>query len=253
MDKTLAALTFFTRIPLWRLRTIPAEAYERVVDLWPLAGWVTGGLSAGVFILTASILPPLAASALAIGSRLLLTAGLHEDGLADFFDGFGGGGTDRRRILDIMKDSRTGSYGVIAIALYLILLTSLLATFPPMLGAAVIFGADAWSKACSAFVINFLPYARSAATAKNRLVYRRMTPPSTILCIILGLIPLSPLIILAGARIIPGVLAPIAIVAILILYIRRRLGGYTGDCCGAIFLMAELAMILTLSATLLYI
>ena len=108
MDKLLAALGFFTRIPFWRLRNIPAEAYRRVVDLWPVAGLLTGGVAALTLWGASYILPPLVAVTVAYGVRALLTGALHEDGLADFIDGFGGG-RDRQRILEIMKDSGIGS------------------------------------------------------------------------------------------------------------------------------------------------
>lgn len=259
MNKILAALTFFTRLPLWRLRNIPSEAYSRVVDLWPLAGWVTGGTAALVFVIAASFLPLLPSAILAIAARMILTGGLHEDGLADFFDGFGGGGHDRERILAIMKDSHIGAYGVMAIALYIILYVSLISQLPTLVPyyydeeikftAFTIIAADAWGKTCSAFIINVLPYGRTAATAKNRLVYSRMTIPAAILCIILGLLPCALLIaympealfVMAGTA---------AVAALMILFLRRRLGGYTGDCCGAISIICELTMLILISSIL---
>ena len=104
-----AALMFFTRLPLWRLHQPPRESFRAVVEYWPLAGWVTGGLMALTLYASSHFLPYSIAVLLAIVVRLLLTGALHEDGLADFCDGFGGG-TDRQRILDIMKDSRIGTY-----------------------------------------------------------------------------------------------------------------------------------------------
>lgn len=243
MDKTLAALSFFTRLPFWKLRKIPGDAYTRVVDLWPLAGWITGGLMCAVYILACRIFTPVIAAALAFSARLLLTGGLHEDGLADFFDGFGGG-TDRERILTIMKDSHIGSYGVIALISYFILAIAAVASMPPEIGSIALLASDTWSKATAAWIINFLPYARTAETAKNRLVYNRMTPSAGVICVILGAIPMIylPDIDLLAA------LAPIIVTAGLILYMRHKIGGYTGDCCGATFLLSELAMLLTLSA-----
>lgn len=246
MDKTLAALSFFTRLPFWRLRQIPADAYKRVVDVWPVAGWVTGGVMASAYLLASLCFAPPIAALVAVAARLLLTGALHEDGLADFFDGMGGGGSDRSRILAIMKDSHIGSYGVIALIVYFALLVASIATLPPLLGAAAIFAADTWSKACAAFIINLLPYARTAETAKNRLVYSRMTPPAAVVCVIAGAAPL----LLLPAAAWPASIAPVAVSGAMIAYLRHRLGGYTGDCCGATFLLSELAMLLTLSALL---
>ena len=125
----LAAFIFFTRLPFWRIREVPAECFKHVVPYWPLSGWLTGGIMAGVLWLSAQILPFSVAVLLALAARLLITGALHEDGLADFFDGFGGG-TNRERILSIMKDSHIGSYGVIGLIFYFLLLWSDVA--PPL-------------------------------------------------------------------------------------------------------------------------
>ena len=110
-DRIWASLIFFTRLPFWRLHQPPKECYSRVVEHWPLVGWLTGGVMAATLYFGSMVLPYTVAVLLAIAARLLLTGALHEDGLADFFDGFGGGGNDRQRILDIMKDSHIGTYG----------------------------------------------------------------------------------------------------------------------------------------------
>ena len=103
--KVLAAFIFFTRLPFWRIKEVPAKYFKRIVPYWPLAGWLTGGITVGVLWIAAQILPISIAWVLAILSRLLITGCLHEDGLADFFDGFGGG-TTKERTLAIMKDSQ---------------------------------------------------------------------------------------------------------------------------------------------------
>ena len=135
--KILAALIFFTRLPFWRIKEVPAKYFKRIVPYWPLAGWLTGGIMVGVLWVTAQVLPISIAWLLAILSRLLITGCLHEDGLADFFDGFGGG-TSRERILSIMKDSHIGSYGVIGLILYFALLYTLLSSLPLTLAGSAI-------------------------------------------------------------------------------------------------------------------
>ena len=104
-SRILAAFIFFTRLPFWRLHQPPKEAYATVVEHWPLTGWLTGGIMVGVLWLTSQVMPLSMAWILAIVSRLLVTGCLHEDGLADFCDGMGGGVT-RERILLIMKQDR---------------------------------------------------------------------------------------------------------------------------------------------------
>ena len=100
-----AAFIFFTRLPFWRIYQPPQACYRTVVEHWPLVGWLTGGIMALILWFGPAIMPYSIAVLAAIICRVLITGALHEDGLADFFDGFGGGGNDRERILAIMKDS----------------------------------------------------------------------------------------------------------------------------------------------------
>lgn len=112
MNQILAALIFFTRLPFWKIKEVPQECFKHVVSYWSFSGWLTGGMMALIFWGASTILPHGVAVILALTSRLLITGALHEDGLADFFDGFGGG-TNRESTLRIMKDSHIGSYGVL--------------------------------------------------------------------------------------------------------------------------------------------
>ena len=120
MNNLLAALMFFTRLPFWRICTVPSECFRHVVSYWSLCGWLTGGVMALSFWVFSIWFPLPVAVLLALCARLFLTGALHEDGLADFFDGFGGG-RDREGILRIMKDSHIGSYGVLGLILYYLL------------------------------------------------------------------------------------------------------------------------------------
>ena len=256
--RLLAALTFFTRLPFWRIREIPADKFKRVVPLWPLVGWLTGGVTAGVLLLCGDLLsmPLTLAWIIAIISRLLLTGALHEDGLADFIDGFGGG-TSRERTLAIMKDSHIGTYGVIGLILYFALLiyfptllidafahprTPVLYEFPLVHLCWIVFIGDCWSKCCAAQLINLLPYARTEETAKNKTVYERMTLPELLLCFFFGLLPAF---LVLPVRIWWMLAVPLAVTGLLALLMKRKIQGYTGDCCGAAFLLSELSFFLT--------
>lgn len=235
MKKLLAALSFFTRLPFWRLADIPSDKYRQVVDLWPAAGWVTGGFTALAIYMASHVLPMPAAVTLAFICRAFITGGLHEDGFADFFDGFGGG-TDRERILMIMKDSHIGTYGVMSLILYYLLSVSLLSSLPAWLCCLIVLAADPWCKFCGSFIINLLPYARKASEAKNKLIYNRMTPLSFVICLVLGILPallLPPVYLLS-------LIIPMAMSLLLIALMKRKLNGYTGDCCGATDLLCEL-------------
>ncbi len=241
----LASFIFFTRLPFWRLYQPPKEAYATVVEHWPLTGWLTGGIMAATLFGACHILPYPVAVIIAIIVRLFLTGALHEDGLADFFDGFGGG-TDRQRILTIMKDSHIGTYGVLALIFYFLLLWGILVSLPPMTAVFAILAADPLAKMFSAQIVNFMPYARREEEAKNKTVYRSISSLSNFSLAFQGLLPSLPLIFLTNTDWWLAILAPILIVTILFLVVWHKIRGYTGDCCGAICLLAELSFYLAL-------
>lgn len=253
MMKLLAALIFFTRLPFWRLASPNTAAFKRVVDCWPFVGWLTGGAMAGTLALAAQVWPTSIAVILALITRILLTGTLHEDGLADCCDGFGGG-LSRERTLAILKDSHIGTYGVIGLLGYFALLYNVLTALPLPIACAALFCGDAWSKNCAAQLINLLPYARKEEEAKAKLIYDRMTPTAFLwacigglapmLCVTSGLLPFfeaasfGPIYLIA----LP---APLLVLLLIQRYLRRRIQGYTGDCCGATFLLCELSYYLT--------
>ena len=235
----LAAFIFFTRLPFWRLKEVPSECFKHVVPYWPWVGRLTGSAMTMVLALGSLVMPVSLAWIWAIIARLLITGALHEDGLADFFDGFGGG-TTRERTLAIMKDSHIGTYGVIGLIIYFLLMLELRHLPVSMLCTLVVCG-DCWGKLCASQLINFLPYARKEEDSKAKVIYNRMSSKELFICIMGGTLPLWLLpLSLWGALV-----APCLILAFLILLMKRRLQGYTGDCCGATFLMCEMAFYLS--------
>ena len=243
-DRIWAALIFFTRLPFWRLHQPPKECYATVVEHWPLAGWITGGAMAATLYFGSWYLPYMVAVLLAIVVRLLITGALHEDGLADFLDGFGGGGSSRERILAIMKDSHIGTYGVIGLIFYELLLAAALMSMPPKFAALTILAADPYSKMVTAQLVMMMPYARREDEAKNRAVYRKMSLPAGISLAIQGLLPMVAYIWYTGMRWDLIIFIPALVMYFLYLLIWRKLRGYTGDCCGAVCLLVELAVYL---------
>ena len=235
----LAAFIFFTRLPFWRLKEVPSECFKHVVPYWPWVGWLTGGLMAMVLGLGSQVMPVSLAWILAIVTRLLVTGALHEDGLADFFDGFGGG-TTRERTLTIMKDSHIGTYGVIGLIVYFLLMLELRHLPVPVLCTLVVCG-DCWGKLCASQLINFLPYARKEEDSKAKVIYHRMSRKELFFCIAGGVLPL----LLLPSSLWVALIAPCLVLAFLIRMMKRRLQGYTGDCCGATFLMCEMAFYLS--------
>ena len=210
-----AALIFLTRLPFWRVYQPPKESYRAVVEFWPLTGW------------------------------------LHEDGLADFLDGFGGGGHDRERILAIMKDSRIGTYGVLGLTFYFLLLFLALYHLPPATAALTVIAADPFSKMLAGQVVQMMPYARTEAEAKNKVVYRKVSIAGSIALAFQGLLPILPLLFftdILSAQWHLVVFIPCLVMYFLYLKIWTKLRGYTGDCCGAMFLLVELSVYLTVCA-----
>lgn len=239
MNNLLAAFIFFTRLPFWRIARVPADCFKHVVPYWPLVGWLTGGSMALVLWLGAQILPLSVAWLLALGMRLLITGCLHEDGLADFCDGFGGGAT-RERTLAIMKDSHIGTFGVVGLIIYFLLMTQMAALPFPAL-CAVAFCADIYSKWCASHLINLLPYARKEEESKAKVIYSRMTVSEVVTGIIFGCLP-ACLFLPVGLS--WACLCPPVVLVGLCVWMKRRLHGYTGDCCGAAFLLCELSFYL---------
>jgi adenosylcobinamide-GDP ribazoletransferase len=240
MQNLLAAFIFFTRLPFGRWVNIPAAAYKRVVPFWSFTGWLTAGLSVLVLFLSSIILPYSVALLLAIITRLLLTGGLHEDGLADFLDGFDGG-TSRERILLIMKDSHIGTYGVIGLIAYFTLFYALLYNLPIELAGFVWLAGDPFAKGLAGQVINRLPYVRKEEEAKSKTVYDKMTSGELLFCLLGALLPLY---CLPDMRLLGAVVLPVCLWFYLTTFMKHKIGGYTGDCCGALFLLCELSFYL---------
>ena len=248
-DRIWAALIFFTRLPFWRLYQPPKACYETVVEHWPLVGWLTGGVMAATLYGASMVLPYQVAVLVAIVMRLLLTGALHEDGLADFLDGFGGGGNNRQRILDIMKDSHIGTYGVIGLVLYLLLLFFSLSSMSQEMAALAILAADPYAKMLTAQLVSMMPYARREEEAKAKVIYRKITLVNGISLAVQGLLPIGLFVWYKGIVWETLIFIPALVMYSLYLLIWRRLHGYTGDCCGAVCLMVELSVYLTLMVT----
>ena len=236
MKRLLAAITFFTRIPLYKWVNIPSDCFKKMVEWWPLAGWLTGGVMAAVYYFASMAFPQLIAIILALLARLVLTGALHEDGLADFCDGMGCG-EEREKILAIMKDSHIGTFGVIGLIFYFMLLIASMGYIHSDYLPIMMIAADAGSKFFAAQTINFLPYARTVEEAKNKTIYDRMSVGGFILALVAGLLP---------AMLLPhkmwwAYIAPAVVTAIILRIEKKKINGYTGDCCGATFLLAELS------------
>ncbi len=232
-----AAITFFTRIPIWKLVEIPVENYRKIICFWPLTGWITGGITALSWWGFSLIFPPAMAIILALVVRVLLTGGFHEDGLGDFFDGFGGGKT-KADILRIMKDSHVGSYALIGMIFYYLLLINSVISIPKELVCTVLLVGDPLAKFLTAILMNFLPYARTENESKSKTLYDKLNPFRLIVAGIFGIIPM---ILFLDKTSWLSMLAPLAVMLFMLSYSKKKIGGYTGDICGATALLCELS------------
>jgi adenosylcobinamide-GDP ribazoletransferase len=194
------------------------------------------------------VLPYPVVIVLAIVVRLFITGALHEDGLADFLDGFGGGGSDRERILAIMKDSHIGTYGVLGLVVYELLLAATLYTLNAETAALAVLAADPYAKMVTAQLILMMPYARREEEAKAKTVYRKFNTLAGISLALQGLLPMAIFLYLTRLPWELVIFLPCIVMYFLYLLIWNKLRGYTGDCCGAVCLLVELAVYIVVCA-----
>jgi adenosylcobinamide-GDP ribazoletransferase len=241
-----SAAGLLTRLPLGRKG--PRQASEaggsHPARCYPLVGLGVGALAAAAFALATWLaLPPFAAALVALNVAILVTGALHEDGLADVADGFGGG-ADRARKLAIMRDSRIGTYGVLALVLVLTARGGSLAALaePWAVGAALI-AAHSVSRAGLAALMFALPPARSDGLAAAT---GRPGGGDTVTALVLGAIAAG--LVLEPAVALVAIAACAVLQAGLGLQARRQIGGATGDVLGAAQQLGEAAVLLVICA-----
>ncbi len=242
----LTALMYFTRIPGIRNAPYDEAAQRQALKYFPLIGWLVGALGALTLYLGQLVLPPTIAVVGTIIAMLLLTGAMHEDGLADSVDAFGGG-YDRDRILSIMKDSNLGVFGGIALILILALKTLLLLELVAHnVGLTML--AIMFTQAASRFVVLLIPatldYVQPSPESKSRTMVGERLPISSLA--FSGLIIAIPLLLLNDQAYWKGLLAATLVSAGLAFYFKSRIGGYSGDCLGATQQICESLIYLTL-------
>ncbi|MBO9647439.1 MAG: adenosylcobinamide-GDP ribazoletransferase [Variovorax sp.] len=255
----LLALQFFTRVPVtgplagW-VGFSPAMLRASAAH-FPGVGWLVGAVAAGVFWLAQAGLPGLAgalvAAALSTIATVLMTGAFHEDGLADVADGLGGS-ADRARALEIMKDSRIGAFGAIALVLALGLKVLLLAMLAGQGASAVVAAlvcAHVLSRLAPLFLIRWLPYVGDeSAASKSKPLADAIGGSALVVGILWSLPAMAWLAAVHGAM---RGLAPVALGALAALFMARllwrRLRGFTGDGLGATQQVCELAIYLALA------
>ncbi|NYF80043.1 adenosylcobinamide-GDP ribazoletransferase [Granulicella arctica] len=239
----LSAVQFLTRIP------VPPQPYEdgslsRAVKFFPLAGIVVGGSAALLHLLLAPHLPRLVTASLVLLYLVLVTGCLHEDGLADAADGFGGG-TSREQILLILRDSRIGSYGGTALILSLLGRLVLISSLPTAQVAQYLIVAHMLSRWTSLPLSYYLPSARAQDAQKidgQGARIARLTSTGTLIGGTIFSFAVSAFLL--GTHAIFPILITISLTLLTGLYYRQRILGITGDCFGATNQLAEIAVYL---------
>ncbi len=241
----LLALSFYTRLPY--PQSLDYKQLPQAVVYLPLIGWLVGGITALSFYLADLIWPQTTAVILALIAGILLTGALHEDGFADVCDGFGGG-MDKQRIMEIMKDSHIGVYGVLGLLLMLMLKISLLVAMPAVAAPLVLLAGHSISRLSPLLLMRRYDYARGQDSKASGAVYKPSLQELDFATVI-ALLPLLLLPILSVLAVIPLLLSS----ALLGRYFYRHIGGYTGDCLGASQQVAETVFYLSVSALWIFI
>jgi len=240
----LIALQFLTRIRIKPIDPFPDDWLPRSAKYMPLVGAIVGGVAGAVVLASAAFFPADVPVVIGLAAAVLLTGALHEDGLADTADAFGGGNT-RARCLEIMKDSRIGTYGVLALVAALGLKGTSLAAIDPMSVARVLIAGHAGARLAAVLALAALPYAggdnakvsrTSSAMTKGELVIAVVT------AVIVGFFALDAAIFAVAA------VAAAAAATIIGLLARRKIGGFTGDVLGAIEQVYETAFVAVAAA-----
>ena len=215
----LTAVQFLTRVPTPELKGYQPDWTARSARYFPLVGTLVGGVSAtvlaGASLAWGGLLPAL----LAVGVGVLLTGAFHEDGLADTADGLGGGQTPERR-LEIMKDSRIGTFGALGLGLVLAVKVAALGEAPVGLAAAVL-------------AMRLLPYAGDRAWAKVKPVADGVTTGETVVALAFGGLALVPVMLLAPWAALSGLALAVVAATAVVLLAKRLIGGWVGDTLGA--------------------
>jgi len=242
------ALQFFTRLPIPRWVGFEQDWLHHASRYFPLVGLVVGVIGAAVYAAAALVLPAPVAAVLSTVATIYITGAFHEDGFADTCDGLGGGMT-RERVLEIMKDSRVGAYGAIGVVCMLGTKVTTLAMLPPASAIAALLLAHPLSRLCATSLIWRMEYARAEGKAKP--LAERMTGAE--FCIAVVTVVLAAAVLLAaGALTAQSILAAIASCVLATWWLARkfarRIGGYTGDCLGAVQQLAEAVAYLAILA-----
>lgn len=241
----LAAVQYFTRLPVPASVGHSQQLLDDASRYFPAVGLLVGVISATALLLASFLWQPVVAAIIAVATSIWLTGAFHEDGLADATDGLGGG-YGQQRILEIMRDSRIGTYGTLALVLAISLRVAVLSALPVTTACVLLIVGHAASRFAAVVLMWCLPYVReddSKAKPLSRNLSRSgLWVAATTTVVVVGMGAVLEPALLGG--IVPGVLVIFWWYRVL----RRNLQGYTGDCLGAAQQLAELGLFLGMLA-----
>jgi adenosylcobinamide-GDP ribazoletransferase len=241
----VVALQFLTRLPAPSFADFQPDWITRAARYYSLVGILVGAACASVLLAAGQLWSGPLPALLAVAAGVLITGGFHEDGLADTADGLGGGQTPQRR-LEIMKDSRVGTYGVLALGLVLAIKVAALAALPLAPAALALVAAHGAGRVAAVVVMVLERHVSDRADAKYRPAPDGVRPFELVVAAVLGLWPLA----LLGWPGLVGAAVGAGLAALLALIARRLIGGYTGDVLGGVEQACELGVLLGVSAML---
>ncbi len=245
----LAAISFFTRLPLYKVVELKEESLNKSSAYFPLTGIFIGTVGAVVFWGVSFILPVLLAVIISTAATIILTGAFHEDAFADVCDAFGGGWT-KERILEIMKDSNIGAYG--ALGMIMIILTKVVAISYIELEyiPVSIIVAHSVSRLATVDYLRTHEYVSSSEKSKSAAMVKKISIPRFLFAVITGLATLLLLVdIWFLIVVIPVMIAKVWMAH----YFKKWIGGYTGDCLGSVQQVTEVLIYISIIAILKFI
>ncbi len=243
-DILRTALMFYTRIPVGQISGYSSDMLNHSTRYFPMIGIIVGGIGAGTYYGLQFILPHGLAILLSMVMTIWLTGAFHEDGFADVCDGFGGGYTPEK-ILEIMKDSRNGTYGTVGLVLMIGIKFFALYSLSVSTVVMALIAGHAFSRLFPVLMIYTSAYVRLDELSKAKPIGKKGSASTFVVALLFASLPL----LLIELRAIIYV-APVMLIVFLIYrnYSHRMLGGYTGDVLGALQQLCELAFYLSLVA-----
>lgn len=238
------ALRFLTIVPTPKSSGAMAPDWlARSIKYSPVIGIGIGFVSAMVLLSAGHLWGQGIAAMLAVAASIGITGALHEDGLADTFDAFGGGWTREKR-LAIMKDSRIGTYGALALGIGVALRVAALAHLPPETGAAALIAVHAAARFAPALVMTQMSYAGDVSAMKVAYSEAPLRADEVWFAAMVVTVAVFPLVVVTIGSALSGLLCGALLAAALAAWSKRLIGGYTGDVLGAVEQVCEIGFLL---------